>query len=323
LIIVGVGISNYIDEEVKKEMAVNPEAQEIAKKWSVETDKLLGICLPLDTSKDGLTSLQQCKTKFQDIQNNCKDELFSKTDFCLNTDFQKLDESFDQRITMVEGKIQALEQKVEDLKKQSEALESAKPEFNADVFEFANDSVLGYLDYCMEYPSERCTEDAKEMLRLCSIDASVKACSDPRMKEIAIVEMIEQTTGNDPNDSPSVAREKMTPDDYYLSIEYARIVRDCVSENSKFDEAINNEILNLDSIDLNDEDYIQNNLERLSICSSDIREIETGYCNWFEPSCTETGKFEMYWEVMPKLQSSFDTICIKFDKFCGLTFKDI
>jgi len=186
LIIVGVGISNFVDDEVNKEMANDPKVQAIAKKWEVAANNLLDLCRTSDTSEDTLVRLQNCKTDIRSLSNDCDEQvIYSKTNFCSNTDFQKLDESFDQRITIVEEKIEALQQKVEDLKKQREALESARPEFNEDVFEFANDSVLGYLDYCMEYPSERCTEDAKEMLRLCSIDASVKACSDPRMKEIA------------------------------------------------------------------------------------------------------------------------------------------
>lgn len=322
IILVTVVLAGIFANLTTENLEDNPKAQALAKEWSVATNVVLELCSPLDTSKDKLAVLQDCKTRFQNTQNDCKEKVFSNTDFCLNTDFQKLDESFDHRITIVQEKIQALEQKVEDLEQEREFLESTKPEFNEDVFEFANDSVLGYLDYCMEYPSERCTEDAQKMIELCSIDASVSACNDPRLKEIATEVIVELANENNADVSSAVAREEMTPDDYYLSIEFATIVRDCASENSKFDEFIDSEILNLDSIDMQDEDYIQNNVERLSICSSDIREIETGYCNWFDPSCTETGRFEMYWEVMPKLQSSFDTICIKFDKFCGYTFND-
>jgi hypothetical protein len=101
LIIVGAGSSNLPDDELED----NPKAQAIANEWSAQVNVLLGICRPIDTSKDTLEGLQKCKTQFQTIQNDCKEKLTADTDFCSNTDFQKLDESFDQRIIMVEEKV--------------------------------------------------------------------------------------------------------------------------------------------------------------------------------------------------------------------------
>jgi hypothetical protein len=69
------------------------------------------------------------------------------------------------------------------------------------------------------------------------------------------------------------------------------------------------------------EESIQINVEKISICSADIKEIEIDYCHWFEPSCTETGRFESYWELIPKLQSLSEDMCEKLDYTCMYTFE--
>lgn len=190
MIIVGVSISNFIDDEVKKEMANDPKVQAIAKEWSVAANNLLDLCRTSDTSEDTLVRLQNCKTDIQSLSNDCNEQVvYSKTDFCLNTDFQKLDKSFDQRITIVEEKIEALQTKISTLKEELGNMEPENtPSTASDIFELTNQKMIAFFDGCMinndEDSKKDCSETAKQMISLCA-NTSVNACNDPRLEEIA------------------------------------------------------------------------------------------------------------------------------------------
>lgn len=70
-----------------------------------------------------------------------------------------------------------------------EILARTQPSTTAsDVFEYANQQMITFLDVCMmnddEDSKKDCSEKAKQMISLCA-NTSVNACNDPRLEEIA------------------------------------------------------------------------------------------------------------------------------------------
>ncbi len=189
-----------------------------------------------------------------------------------------------------------------------------------DIIEDSNNQMMDFLASCMLEKTKSCVDSAKKSIELCNIDASVPACNDPRLDEIANYDL--QTTQDTEIIMPQSTSEQI-PIDTNLQAMYARTVRDCVEDTLVFDNFMLT-IVNLDSISDGDERLISayNGAERLNICSVDVREIESNYCYLFNPSCTETGKFETFWEVIPRLQSSFDQVCSNTGKLCGYIFSE-
>ena len=186
MIIVSVSITNFINDEVSRDMESNPKAQALVKEWNVQANNLLELCTTSDPSNDTFPSLQNCKTVIQSLRNDCNEKFYSKTDLCVNTDFTEFDKEIDERLTIVEAKIEALNTKISTLKKQLEITQPSTT--TSDVFEDANQKMLTYFDVCVADNDEKsrkdCSETAKKMISVCA-NTSVSACNDPRLEEIA------------------------------------------------------------------------------------------------------------------------------------------
>lgn len=180
------------------------------------------------------------------------------------------------------------------------------------------------------------SESIPNIIEFCSdgyLD-NLSVCSDVRLKEFSNtiderltvaeqkVEMLKNQILALEKQKEAILSETTTqiPLSNAQQSEYARIIRDCSRENEITAEEYLTKFANVDTLSEKQEESIQSNSERVSICSADIREIESNYCDSFNPSCTETGRFETYWEVMPRLQSAYEQICTNTGKFCGSNF---
>lgn len=85
-------------------LSEDPSIVEGVKEWSVSSNKVLELCSSID-SNITLGSLEECKWGLKRLELTCIERSYSNTDFCLNTDFQKIDDSLNKRIMAVKEKI--------------------------------------------------------------------------------------------------------------------------------------------------------------------------------------------------------------------------
>jgi hypothetical protein len=128
----------------------------------------------------------------------------------------------------------------------------------------------------------------------------IPSCNDPRIQMILDKE----------SDTSSTSGQIPSYDELHYAD--AEVIRDCSRETEIFAEDYMSKIIDLDAISENQEETIQSNVEKISICSANIREIEAREYG--------SGSVIGYWELMPKLQSLFDQVCSNTGKFCGYTF---
>ena len=229
----------------------------------------------------------------------CKDSMIEIENHCMEEGLRNLPSCNDPRIEEIINRV---------------------PLQSDDVIENSNNQVMDFLASCTQVKTKSCVDSANKMIKLCNIDASVQACNDPRLKEIANydVQSIQDTEITNPESTSEQSQM-----DFNIQRMYGATIQGCIEDNEIFANYMLT-IVNLDSIDDGDERLISvyNGAERLNICSTDIREIESIYCDSFNPSCTETGKFETFWEIIPKIQSSFDQVCTNTGKLCNYAFHE-
>lgn len=230
---------------------------------------------------------------------SCKNSILELKNECIRNESRELPSCNDPRI---------------------EEILNREPLQSNDVIENSNNQAMDFLASCAQVKTKSCVDSANKMIELCNIDASVQACNDPRLNEIANydVQSIQDTEITNPERTTEQSQM-----DFNIQRMYSATIRGCIEDNEIFANYMLT-IVNLDSIDDGDERLVSvyNGAERLNICSADIREIESKYCNSFKPSCTETGKFETFWEVIPKIQSSFDQVCMNTGKLCNYAFHE-
>ena len=202
-----------------------------------------------------------------------------------------------------------------------EEILNREPLQSSDVIENSNNQAMDFLASCTlaktESSIKNCVDTANKMIELCNIDASVQACNDPRLKEIANYDV---QSIQDPEITTPYSSEQI-PIDNKLQAMYARTVRDCIEETTVFSNYVLT-LVNLDSISDELNMSVNSMAQDRNVSCGDIKEIESNYCYLFNPSCTETGRFEAYWEIMPKLNSSFEQICTNTGQFCGFNYKE-
>ena len=183
--------------------------------------------------------------------------------------------------------------------------------------DIVNNQVMELLASCTQVKTEACVNAAKQIMMACGIEATVQACSDPRLEEIANYDV-------QPILDPEIINPESTfeqiPIDTELQAMYARPVRDCIEETTALSIYVNT-LENLDSISLELEMAVNSMVQDKNVTCADFREIESNYCYLFS-SCTETGRFEAYWEIMPKLNSSFEQICTNTGELCYFNYEE-
>ena len=187
-----------------------------------------------------------------------------------------------------------------------------------------NEKSLTALDVCMTVVSKQDLDKCKTTINIIK-----EQCKDPRSSHLSVcsdsrIDKILLRTNQEINQESSSASEKSIaklPVDADLQFILARTVRDCIENTTVFLYEATDVLEEKSSYD-NYEESIQIQVETISICSSEIKKIETSYCHWFEPSCTETGKFKSYWELIPKLQSLSDEMCEKLGYMCMYNFDE-
>ena len=183
--------------------------------------------------------------------------------------------------------------------------------------DIVNDQVMDLLASCTQVTTEACVNGAKQIIEACKIDASVQACFDPRLEEIANYDV--QPILDLEIINPESTYEQIPTDNYFQAMQ-ARTVRDCIEQTTIFSNYVST-LENLDSISLELNMAVNSMSEDRNVTCADFREVESNYCYLFS-SCTETGRFEAYWEIMPKLNSSFEKICTNTGELCGSYYEE-
>lgn len=243
---------------------------------------LLNIC----SSAVGIGDLESCKNEsIPKLIEMCNDDQNSNLSICSDVRLKEFANTVDERIKSAEIHVDELLNNLN--KAQLRVIELC---------------FVGYEPSCKNSMLNIKNECMKIELR------DISSCNDSRIQMILDKESdIGSTSGQVPLNNEQQA-------------EYARIIRDCSRENEITAEEYLTKFANVDTLSEKQEDSIQSNSERVSICSADIREIESSYCYLFNPSCTETGRFETYWNSVVKIQLAYEQICANTGKFCNYAF---
>lgn len=346
---VGSSISNSqnIHEKYDAEMQI------IDQKLNQNFLEQLDIC----TNSDSIELLQSCKSEaIPQIIERCNDKQFSTLPICSDVRFKEFSNTVDERIESARNHMDALLNEIDVaqskqiehcyvlqtnldscknsmLEMKNRCIDEDLPSCNDprieeiinrvplqsnDVIENSNNQVMDFLASCMLTKTKSCVDNANKIIELCNIDASVPACNDPRLDEIANYDV---QSIQDPEITNSQTKYEQSQIDTNLQAIYARTVRDCIEETTVFSDYVLT-LVNLDSISDELNMSVNSMAQDRNVSCGDIKEIESNYCYLFNPSCTETGRFEAYWEIMPKLNSSFEQICTNTGQFCGFNYKE-
>lgn len=350
---VGSSISNL---QNMPDIKNDPELQKLQIEMNKSLIKLLDLCVNGDT----VDLLQMCKSELiQKISEACNDKQNFNLSVCSDIRLKEFSNTIDERIesasahldnvinnvdvaqskqieycsvlktnlgscknSMLEMKNHCMEEGLRNLPScndpRIEEIINRVPLQSNDIIENANNQMMDFLATCTLVKTKSCVDSAKKSIELCNIDASVQACNDPRLDEIANYDL---QTIQDPEITTSPHPSEQIPIDTNLQAMYARTVRDCIEETTVFSDYVLT-LVNLDSISDELNMSVNSMAQDRNVSCGDIKEIESNYCYLFNPSCTETGRFEAYWEIMPKLNSSFEQICTNTGQFCGFNYKE-